>query len=53
MPLYLVIDIAKLVNCWELSLRQSAAKPQYEEGSTTIPKASTLKQVEMPAIPCG
>ena len=41
MPLYLVIDIAKLVNCWELSLRQSAAKPQYEEGSTTIPKGST------------
>ena len=33
------------VNCWELSLRQSAAKPE-REGSTTIRKRSRAKRLE-------
>ena len=38
------------VNCWELQNGQSAAKPIKWEGSTTIPKGSTLKRVEVQGI---
>ena len=34
-----------LFNCWELSLRQSAAKPFIKEGSTTIEKVTNKKYI--------
>lgn len=43
----LVTAVANLSNCWELPQGQSAAKPFNGERSTTIPKGSTLKRVEM------
>ena len=33
---YFNLAASNLFNCWELSSRQSAAKPQLEERSTTI-----------------
>lgn len=39
-----MICIAKFLNCWNILLKgQSAAKPCYKEGSTTIPQGSTLQ----------
>jgi len=38
------------VNCWELQNGQSAAKPQTEEGSTTISKESRIKRSEVQGI---
>ena len=40
------------VNCWELQNGQSAAK-LVREGSTTIPKGSTAKWLEVQSIPSG
>ena len=41
------------VNCWNLQTGQSAAKPQTEEGSTTIPKGSRIKRFEAQGTPNG
>ena len=38
------------VNCWELQTGKSAAKPQIEEGSTTISKESRIKRSEVQGI---
>ena len=41
------------VNCWNLQTGQSAAKPQTEEGSTTISKESRIKRFEAHRTPQG